>query len=230
MELIDFHAHILPHMDHGSRHTATAHGQLDVIQAAGVAEVCATSHFYPQSTLPDVFLSDRVASVEHLLHTYGDKPRPKLLLGAEVLICPGLDEMEGLANLCVEGTHVLLLEMPFTDDSWSRDFFTTARNIRDLGITPVLAHVDRYPYHLIEQLFEYGLHGQVNADALDCFLKPRRLLHWMDEGHIVALGSDLHGSDPLGYRAYEKFIRKFPDYAEMVMGRTHNLLRDAVRH
>ena len=33
MQLLDFHAHILPHMDHGSSRTATSHRQLELIHA-----------------------------------------------------------------------------------------------------------------------------------------------------------------------------------------------------
>ncbi len=230
MELLDFHAHILPHMDHGSTRTATAHKQLEIIHAAGVGEVCATSHFYPQSTLPARFLAERAESREHLFRTYGEKPRPRLLMGAEVLICPGLEEMEGLADLCVEGTRVLLLEMPFTNDSWDRALYYTVRGIRDMGLLPVLAHVDRYPRPLIEGMFEEGMIGQINASSLDRLIKPRHMLRWMDEGHIVALGSDLHGSDPLGYKPFEKFIQSNTNRAEAIMARTKELLKDAVRY
>ena len=212
MQLLDFHAHILPHMDHGSSRTATSHRQLELIHAAGVAEVCAPSHFYPQSTLPDPFLSERAESLKHLLRTYGDSPRPRLLMGAEVLICPGLENMEGLSGLCVEGTNVLLLEMPFVQRDWDRSLYQTVREIRRMDILPVLAHVDRYPRNIIEGLF-----------------KPRHLLRWIDEGHIVALGSDLHGSDPVAYRPFEKFVQTNPAAAR-IMERTHELLKDAVRY
>lgn len=230
MQLLDFHAHILPHMDHGSSRTATAHGQLELIHAAGVGEVCATSHFYPQSTLPDRFLSERATSLSHLLSTYGDKPRPRLLMGAEVLICPHLEEMEGLDGLCVEGTRVLLLEMPFTNRDWDRDLYDTVREIRRMGILPVLAHVDRYPRPNIEKLFGEGMIGQINASSLDRWIKPRHLLRWIDEGHIVAIGSDLHGADPAAYRPFEKFVNTYPAAAQAIMQRTRELLGDAVRY
>ncbi len=230
IELIDFHAHILPHMDHGSTRTATAHAQLKLIHDAGVAEVCATSHFYPQSTLPGRFLSERAESRAHLFRTYGDQPRPRLMMGAEVLICPGLEEMEGLGDLCVEGTRILLLEMPFTNNKWEQSLYQTVHAIRQMGITPVLAHVDRYPRPLIDAMFNAGVYGQLNADSLDHWIKPKHLLHWIDEGHIVAMGGDLHGSDPARYQPFEKFIRNFPERAEIIMERTQTLLKDAVRY
>lgn len=230
MELIDFHAHILPHMDHGSRHTETACEQLSLMHAAGIDTVCATSHFYPHNTLPDEFLKNRDFNRDHLFRAFGDAPRPTLLMGAEVLICPDLDKMEGIERLCVEGTRILLLEMPFDAKLWDKALHHTIRNLVRKDILPVLAHVDRYPRESIAELFEYGLLGQVNASALDRFFKPKYLLDWIDDGHIVALGSDLHGSDPKSYAPYTKFVRSMPARAEMIMEATANLLAEAIRY
>ncbi len=230
MELMDFHAHILPHMDHGSKHTATACEQLKLIHEAGVSEVCATSHFYPQSTLPERFLENRADSRRHLLHKLGNAPRPRLLMGAEVLICPRLEHMEGLKDLCIEGTNVLLLEMPFTKTPWDREIYETLQAICDMDIQPVLAHVDRYPDMLIEELFARGMCGQINAVSLNRFFKPKYLLRWIDEGHIVALGSDLHGSEPKAYAPFKKIVSTMPDRVNFVMTRTAELLQNAVRY
>ena len=230
MELMDFHAHILPHMDHGSRHTHTGCEQLKLIHESGVATVCATSHFYPQNTLLEEFLSNRDFNRDHLLRAYGDAPRPALIMGAEVLICPGLDKMDGVERLCLEGTRIMLLEMPFTNKPWDEAIHHTIRNLVRRDILPVLAHVDRYPKELIEELFGYGLLGQVNATALDRFFKPKHLLRWIDDGHVVALGSDLHGSEPTSYTAFTKFVEKMPERAETIMTATSDLLNDAIRY
>ncbi len=231
MELYDFHAHILPHMDHGSTRLSTAVDQLALIHAAGVGTVCATSHFYPQEALPEQFLAERKESLRELLKATAGKPRPRILAGAEVLICAGLEKMDGLHSLCVEGTDILLLEMPFTYDVWNEALYHTIYEIQQMGIRPVLAHVDRYPPNLIDELFEdMGLMGQLNAVSLHHLIKPKKLLHWMDEGYIVALGSDLHGSDPRGYTPYQKVTASMPDRVARIMATTAELLRDAKRY
>lgn len=230
MEILDFHAHILPHMDHGSGRTEDGKKQLELIQTAGVQTVCATSHFYPQEILPSVYLENRKASLRNLLHAYGDAPRPRIIPGAEVLICPGMEEMEGLESLCLEGTNVLLLEMPFTKERWDQGLFRTARRIAERGIHPVFAHVDRYPPYLVEMLFDMEFTGQINAPALTGLFKPRHLLRWIEEGYVVALGSDLHGSDPKRYAPLIKLIKSRPHLCETVMARTAELLRDAKRY
>lgn len=229
-ELMDFHAHFLPHMDHGSGSTATAREQLSLMQAAGVGTVCATSHFYPQDTLAVDFLSDRQKSLHDLLAAYGSAPRPSILLGAEVLICRGLENMEGLRDLCVEGTNVLLLEMPFTHDTWDPSLYGTVKSIVKRGITPVFAHVDRYPRELVERLFDMGLYGQLNTDSLARVMKPKHLLRWMDEGYIVALGSDIHGCDPKSYAHFSKVTTTMAKRTDPIMLTAAGLLKDAKRY
>lgn len=230
MELIDFHAHILPHMDHGSTHTATAKEQLTLIRSAGVKTVCATSHFYPQDVLPEVFLEERRDSLKQLLAAMGAEKRPRIMLGAEVLICKGLEKMEGLRSLCVEGTDVLLLEMPFTHDSWDRNLYHTVHEMKKQGLRIVLAHVDRYPAELIEEMFDMGLQGQINAGSLAKLFKPKHLVRWIDEGNIVALGSDLHGCDPKSYAPYTKIVNSMADRVERIMEATSVLLQDAKKY
>ena len=229
-ELIDFHAHILPHMDHGSGRTATAVDQLAMIGQAGVTTVCATSHFYPQDILPEVFLEERESCLKLLLKGYGHGRRPSILLGAEVLICQGLENMEGLRDLCVQGTDVMLLEMPFTHGDWDRSLYNTVREIKKQGINPVLAHVDRYPKESIEELFDMGLYGQINCDSLVKLFKPKHLLRWIEDGKIVAFGSDLHGNNPKSYAPFTKVMSTMTDHVDHIMRTTATLLKDAKRY
>ena len=230
MELIDFHAHILPHMDHGSSRTVTAMEQLTLIQSAGVKTVCATSHFYPQDVLSEVFIEERKASLKTLLAAMGPAKRPGIHLGAEVLICKGLENMEGLEKLCVEGTDVLLLEMPFTHDSWDNDLFHTVLEMKKKGYRIVLAHVDRYPPNLIEEMFDMGVQGQINTGSLSKLFKPKPLLRWIDEGNIVALGSDLHGCNPKSYAPFTKVVSSMTDRVERIMRSTEALLQSAKKY
>ena len=214
-------------MDHGSGRAATAADQLAMTQQAGVTKVCATSHFYPQDILPEVFLEERKQSLERALRAYGYGPRPRILLGAEVLICQGLENMEGLQGLCVEGTNVLLLEMPFIHEDWGHGLYHTVHEIQKQGINPVLAHVDRYPRESIERLFDMGLYGQINCDSLTKVFKPKHLLRWIEDGKIVAFGSDLHGSDPKSYLPFTKVMNTYKDHAERIMRTTAQLLKNA---
>ncbi|MBE6559163.1 MAG: histidinol-phosphatase [Ruminococcaceae bacterium] len=229
MKLIDFHAHFLPRLDHGSRSSQVSLSQLSLMQAAGVDTACATSHFYPQEVLAKSFLEARNAAFDRLLEVLGDTPRPRIVLGAEVLICEGLDQMEDLEELCLEGTNVMLLEMPFSAGAWTGRLFRTVSEIADRGIKPVFAHVDRYPPKLVEQLFDMGLTAQLNADSLNHFFKPKHLTRWIEEGQIVALGSDLHGCAEDAYLPYTKVCLSLKERTNQIMAETEALLASAVR-
>lgn len=166
-----------------------------------------------------------------LLDRVDEAPRPSILLGAEVLICEGLENMDGLRELCLEGTNVLLLEMPFINGTnWTNKLYNTAEEILNMGIQPVLAHVDRYPAKAIEPLLKKGLLAQVNADGLCRMFKRRQLIEWINNGSVVALGSDLHEARPDGYRAWYRVMTTMPDQFHTVMRRTESLLQNAVLH
>ncbi|MBQ9130083.1 MAG: histidinol-phosphatase, partial [Clostridia bacterium] len=111
MERIDFHSHILPRADHGSDGIETSLAQLALLKEAGVRLVAATPHFYPSEQGVTAFLEKRARCVQELL-PHLTKEHPPIVLGAEVLVCPGMEKMEGLESLCAGGGRALLLEMP----------------------------------------------------------------------------------------------------------------------
>jgi hypothetical protein len=64
--------------------------------------------------------------------------------------------------------------------------------------------VDRYDRKEVEKLFRLNhVKGQVNVDNLKRRFGMRHLREWTREGLIVAVGSDIHGTEP-GYAPFEK--------------------------
>lgn len=193
--MIDFHAHILPGADHGCTSVEETEAQLALLARAGVDTVVATPHFSPRLTTPERFLALRRESLARM----ADARVPEgmeILPGAEVTLSAGLDTLPGLEELTVSGTDVLLVEMPLAE--WDDKLLDTLLALRSRGLRPILAHVDRYPPSDVRALFDYGLRGQLNAEAFRrmTIWKRRRLRAWVDRGFIAAVGSDLHGSSP----------------------------------
>ena len=127
---------------------------------------------------------------------------PRILLGAEVLICDGMERLDDLPRLCLEGTNELLLEMPFyawPSSLWATLFALCER--QDIHI--VLAHADRYPKENIERLIREGIPLQLNAVCLTKPIKRRRYLEWIQNGYVKYLGSDIHMLGD-GYRDWKK--------------------------
>lgn len=198
---LDFHAHILPGCDHGSDCVETSLKQLEMAVSAGVKTICATPHFYPHKKSLESFLKRREESAKALIERLPENA-PQILLGAEVLICDGLEHLEGLPRLCREGTNELLLEMPFYD--WPESIWDTLYMLCDRSdIQIVLAHADRYPRADIERLINDGIPLQLNAVCLTKPLQRRRYLSWIESGYVKYIGSDIHMLGE-GYRNFEK--------------------------
>ena len=197
---IDMHAHILPGADHGSTGLDMSLSQLALAEQCGVGTVAATSHFYPDARGSNRFVERRDQAYAALTQAYRGAVR--ILPGAEVLLCQGLENHPQLDSLCIGSSRVLLTEMP--PPPWPRRYEETLLALREeRGLTVLLAHVERYPRREMEHLLDLGFYGQVNAGSLLRPLLRRRLLHMIDQGSVIALGSDVHGLS----RAYQDYQR-----------------------
>ena len=198
---LDYHSHILPGCDHGSDGLETSLRQVAMAAAAGIRTICATPHFYPHKESVESFLRRRSETAE-LLKSHLNSGAPNIELGAEVLICSGMEQLDGLSRLCRGETNELLLEMPFYQ--WPQSVWDSLWALCERqDIQVVMAHADRYPPENIEQLIREGVPLQLNVECLMKPLHRRRYLTWIENGAVSYLGSDLHmlGS---GYRDWEK--------------------------
>lgn len=205
---LDYHSHILPGCDHGSANVKTSLQQVAMAQEIGIETICATSHFYPHKEDIESFLARRQKCYQRLME-HLPEDSPEILLGAEVLICNGMERLEQLPALCRQGTRELLLEMPFyqwPEQLWDTVFLLHER--QDIDI--VIAHADRYPPEDIEVLIRENIPLQLNAEALLKPLKRRRYLSWISKGYVHYLGSDIHklGSGYQDYAKASKIIRR----------------------
>ena len=94
----------------------------------------------------------------------------------------------------------------------------------DCKVRPILAHVDRYSTDTIQNLFHMGFLGQLNASSLCRFLGRKQRLRWIEEGKIVALGSDIHGIKP-GYTEFVQVRKQYPQHYAAMMERCEALIK-----
>ncbi len=206
--VIDIHSHILPKMDDGSSSSAMSIEMLTRAARQGVTHMVATPHFYPQQNSPTHFLSRRAkcrtrleAAIDEAYSARSlpaDVTLPKLFFGAEVAFFPGISNIEDLDRLCILGTDVMLLEMPFC--AWSSRTLDEVENISRRGISIIIAHLERfYRYqtdkHIIPALTDMPVTIQANAEGLLSWTKRRRILKMFDDGTAQLLGSDCHNLD-----------------------------------
>lgn len=213
--MIDFHTHILPAIDDGSRSVEESLAIFKQQHQEGVQALVATPHFYPDDQL-DAFLQRRDLAAEQFeqaLQAEGLLDQVKLKKGAEVLLSVDTWKIENLEALCITGTKYILLEMPYS--KWSDWVYTSVQNIIDNHkLIPVIAHVERYdtvmedPNQLL-RFIEMGALLQMNTYSLQKKSSKYKLAHKLLKHHMIhILGSDVHRAKGLmpikeGYRLIE---------------------------
>ncbi len=192
--MIDFHSHILPGIDDGSKDPEMSLKMVTALKDQGVDTICATSHFYAMQRSPQRFLQRRQEAFDKLRERLPEDA-PRILLGAEVLFFPGISRMEELPWLCLEGTNLLLLEMPF--DTWTEYMIREVTELARSGcFTILLAHIERYyfkqPVSVWDQFLENDILMQSNAEFFVPFGTRHKAFRLLREQRIHLLGTDCH--------------------------------------
>ncbi len=191
--MIDFHSHILPAIDDGSKTNEESLSMLESLSRQGVTTVIATPHFYADCQSIDEFLDKRTRSFESL-KPFLTENEPKILCGAEVSYSLGISRIEGLERLCIEGTNILLIEMYMS--KWSEYTIKELEDITLSGITLVIAHMERYIGYqskkTIRRLYEAGILMQYNASFFVRLLTRHKAVSGFKNGEIHLIGSDCH--------------------------------------
>lgn len=194
---IDFHSHILPKIDDGSRSIEESVTLLDMMAEDGVEVVCATPHFYSHKISIDGFIERRNAAYE-TLKPHLKPNHPKILLGAEVLYNHSLVQCEDIGKLCLEGTDYLLWEMPYS--KITKDIVNDTEALSGQSqIKIMIAHIERYldftSYSELSELMGLDVIGQINAKSLTSFSSRRLCKKLISDGFVYVLGTDYHRTD-----------------------------------
>ena len=193
----DFHSHILPGIDDGSKSLEESIAMLKREAEQGVTRVVATPHFYAHHDSPERFLARRDRA-ENRLREEMEKHSglPELHVGAEIYFFSGISDSDILKRLTIDLKGCILLEMPVSP--WSDSMF---REIADIpakqGLTPIIAHVDRYigPFRthgIPERLEKLPVYVQANANFFLRTGTRSMALRMLKENRIHLLGSDCH--------------------------------------
>ncbi len=192
--IIDWHSHILPQIDDGSRNLDESIKLLEMLAGQGVERVIATPHFIADKESVPNFVKRRNLAFEKLNQVVGDG-MPEVYLGAEVEYYSGISRLADLKSLCIENTNLLLLEMPISP--WRE---TTVNELVNMATTKnvklILAHIERMlkfqSSDTIEELVQSGILMQVNASFFTELRTRRKALSLLKRGDIQLIGSDCH--------------------------------------
>lgn len=225
--MIDFHTHILPEIDDGSRSVEESLRMLKSLRDQGVGKVIATPHFYANEESLDSFIRRRASAYETLVGNMPDG-MPEVILGAEVRYYDGIGHLQELKTLRTENTRFLLLEMPF--DRWTEYSVHEVTDIASRGqFTLVLAHIERYlqmqKKSVIDGLRANGVLFQVNASFFTTQFKKAKALALLKKNEIHFIGSDCHNMADrqpniskaigvIGKKFGESFVSDYVDYTK----------------
>lgn len=187
--MIDFHTHILPSIDDGSDSIETSKQMLKELENDGVDVVCLTSHYYSFFESIDEFIKRRSEAYKKLKY----KGKLKLLLGAEIRYYPSIADDKDIKKLCLQGTNILLIELPFFSFITDNIVYEILR-LKARGFDVVLAHIERYSIRkqTLEYLYRNDIKFQMNTQTITGFFSRKKALDLIQNHYIYYLGSDCH--------------------------------------
>lgn len=192
--MIDFHSHILPAVDDGSKNIDESLKMLSMLREQGIDTVVSTSHYQAQKESVDEFIARRNKAFDELM-SRGDASLPKILLGAEIEFYDGISRLENLHKLKIGDSRLLLVEMPM--NKWTEH---TIKEIERLAFTNeyvvVLAHIERFLSYQtkesMERLMDASILFQVNASYFNDFFTRRKAMNMLRNNAVHFIGSDCH--------------------------------------
>ena len=193
----DFHSHILPGIDDGSKSVRMSIAMLRRLAAQGITRVVATPHFYAHQNSPEKFFARRDAAESTLRQAMAQvSGLPEVIVGAEVCYFPGMSGTDLLPALTIGSTSYILVEMPH--GPWTQGMYRELENIRNRhGLMPIIAHVDRYikplqQYGIPDRLYDMEMVVQANAGFFMDWRTRRLAVKMLENDRIHLLGSDCH--------------------------------------
>jgi len=211
--VIDLHSHLLPAVDDGSRSVEQSVGVLRHMAERGITDVCLTPHLRANETVdaPPARHDEAFAALR------AQAPGlPRLHRGAEVMLDRPLPlEPDSMRRITLGGTHYILVEFPRLV---AVDAVTNAlTRVRDAGLTPVLAHPERYGCCTVEAVAYWrniGARMQVDATTLHSpQTRGQRARQLVAAGLADILAGDNHGDDRT-IAAGAAFLRALDGYSQ----------------
>lgn len=196
--MIDFHTHIIPNIDDGSRSIDETIKLIKEAEAAGFDELILTSHYIENYYETDVPERDIwVNAISDNLRSRGIET--SIYLGNEIYITDNIMELlkNGKASTINNGCYVLF-EMPFIEEPMN--LYNVIYSMQENKLIPILAHPERYKFiqkepELVYELIEKGVLMQSNYGSIlgEYGQKTQFIVRKFLENNMVHfLGSDVH--------------------------------------
>ena len=208
--MIDFHSHILPGIDDGSKNLEQSISMVNEAREAGFTKIISTSHYMEN------YYECNEKERKQLIEQVQNKVEGiELYLGNEIYITNNMIELlkNGQAST-INDTKYVLFEFPLINTKPMNDREVIYRLIEN-GYIPIVAHPERYPFiqenpNYIFELEEMGTLFQANYGSIIGMYgnKAKKTLKILLKNHLISFfGSDVHRPEQI-YNKMAKIIKK----------------------
>ena len=237
--MIDIHSHIVFDVDDGPKTIEDSRTLLEESYRQGVRTIISTSHRRKgMFETPEAKIEENFKQVQELAKEIADDLT--VLYGAEIYYTSDiLDKLEQEKIPRLAGSQYALIE--FSMITPYKEIHTALSNVLRLGVTPVVAHIERY--HCLENdekkvrdLINMGCYTQINSSSV---LKPKlfgdtykfmkkRAQFFLEKDLVHFVASDMHNLNPRPpymQEAYQIISKKYGEsHAEQLFRKNQELL------
>ena len=214
--MIDFHTHIIPNIDDGSRNIEETFNLIQEAKEVGFEGIVLTSHYIENYYETDVPERDIwVKAISDNLKNKGIETN--LYLGNEIYMS------ENMMNLLIDGkastinnSCYVLFEMPLNAEPMN--LYDVIYSLQENKLVPVLAHPERYSFiqkepELVYDLIEKGVLMQANyGSILGKYGEKAEIIvrKFFENNMIHFLGSDVHRQNSI-YKRIPRALEEIKD-------------------
>ncbi len=208
--MIDFHSHILPGIDDGSRNLEQSISMVNEAKEVGFTKIISTSHY-----MENYYECDVEKRKQLIKQLQGEVQDIELYLGNEIYITNNIIELlkNGKAS-SINNTRYVLFEFPLITTKPMNDKEIIYRLVEN-GYIPIIAHPERYPFiqenpEYLFELEDMGALFQANYGSIIGMygLKAKRTLKILLRNNLISFfGSDVHRPEQV-YNKIPKIIKK----------------------
>ena len=208
--MIDFHSHILPGIDDGSKNLEQSIAMVNEAKKVGFTKIISTSHY-----MENYYECNEKNRKELLEQVQKNVNGIELCLGNEIYITNNMIELlqNGQAS-SINRTKYVLFEFPLITTRPMNDKEVIYRLVEN-GYIPIIAHPERYPFiqenpDYLFELEEMGALFQANYGSIIGMygLKAKKILKILLKNNLISFfGSDVHRPEQV-YNKMPQIIKK----------------------
>ncbi len=198
--MIDFHNHILPNVDDGSKSYEMSIDMIKEASKQGITDIINTVHFQHPKIKSNNIDYNNISLIRDKLDSKLKEidVNVKIHLGAEVFFDYNLVEL--ISNRLVTFSNYSYMLIEFNISHFPKDYEVVLFDLVKNGVTPIIAHPERYreiqlDINILQKLIHSGCLIQVDAGSLigkfgkNCKKTSIKIFE-MNMAHFI--GSDAH--------------------------------------